>query len=135
MIDTGAFLAQRSPRDQYHARAVKGFNALASSPIELYSTEHVLNEVMTLLAQRESYAYAAEAGEELIGSQVLQWLDATNADWRAALKMMRKYADQRVSFTDCISFALMRRQGIKHVFGFDRHFSAAGFKVLLGEDI
>ena len=127
LIDTGAFYAQRDPGDAHHNRARTAFEALSTAAGEIYSTEHIIDETITLLARRESYAYAAMAGEELLTSRVIRWLDATPADWKDALRLMRKYADQAVSFTDCISFSLMKRQGIKHVFGFDRHFEAAGF--------
>lgn len=129
LIDTGAFYAQRKPDDQHHEKARRGFDELAGSGLRLYSTEHILDETLTLLARGESYAYAAEAGDDLLSSQALRWLDATAADWASALRLMRKYADQAVSFTDCVSFALMRREGIRHVFGFDRHFQAAGFRL------
>jgi predicted nucleic acid-binding protein len=129
LIDTGAFFAQRDPSDQFHASASRAFAELAGMGVQLFSTEHILDETLTLLARRESYAYAAEAGAELTSSRVLRWLDATAADWTAALRHMRKYADQSVSFTDCISFALMKREGIKHAFSFDRHFQAAGFRL------
>ena len=76
----------------------------------VYSSEHILDETLTLLARRESSAYAAAAGEELFASRVLRWLDATPAKWQTALRLMRKLADQAVSFTDCLSFALMRRE-------------------------
>jgi predicted nucleic acid-binding protein len=132
LIDTGAFFAQRNPGDEHHERANRGFTDLARSSVLLYSTEHILDETLTLLAQRESYAYATEAGEELLNSRALRWLDATASDWTAALRLMRKYADQAVSFTDCLSFALMKREGIKDVFGFDRHFRAAGFRLWSG---
>lgn len=129
LVDTGAFLAQRDPSDQHHALATRGFQELAGLTVSVFSTEHILDETLTLLARRESYAYAAETGADLTASRVLRWLDATAADWTVALRLMRKYADQAVSFTDCISFALMKREGIKDVFGFDRHFQAAGFRL------
>jgi uncharacterized protein len=44
--------------------------------------------------------------------------------------MLHKYADQRVSFTDCISFVMMKRERVKIAFTFDRHFSLAGFRCL-----
>jgi predicted nucleic acid-binding protein len=43
---------------------------------------------------------------------------------------MRKYSDHEVSFTDCVSFAIMRRQQIRTAFTFDRHFRDAGFRVI-----
>jgi predicted nucleic acid-binding protein len=43
---------------------------------------------------------------------------------------MRKFADQGMSFTDCVSFAIMRRRRIRTVFTFDRHFQQAGFRLL-----
>jgi predicted nucleic acid-binding protein len=128
-VDTGALLAQRNPGDEHHRHALAAFARLASSAALLYSSEHVLDETLTLLARRESYSYAAEAGEDLLGSRALKWLSASPGDWRTALSLMRKYADQAVSFTDCISFALMKREAIKYVFGFDRHFRAAGFRL------
>jgi predicted nucleic acid-binding protein len=36
--------------------------------------------------------------------------------------------DQKVSFTDCVSFTLMREAGIQTAFAFDSHFERAGFK-------
>ena len=129
LIDTGAFYAQRDPGDIHHERATNAFALLADTGGEIFSTEHIMDETITLLARRESYAYAAAAGEELLSSRVLRWLDATPAEWKEAIRLMRKFADQAVSFTDCISFALMKREGIRHVFGFDRHFDAAGFQL------
>lgn len=128
-LDTGALYAQRDPRDQHHGAALTGFAQLAEIQSDIFSSEHILDETLTLLARRESYAYAAAAGEELFSSRVLRWLDATPAEWQAGLRFMRKHADQAVSFTDCLSFALMKRENIRHVFGFDRHFEAAGFRL------
>ena len=50
-------------------------------------------------------------------------------EFEALVELFRKFADQRVSFTDCVSFALMRRYGIAKAFGFDRHFVHAGFEL------
>lgn len=45
-----------------------------------------------------------------------------------ALKLFKKFADQKVSFTDCTSSVLAQRYKIKNIFTFDKHFSRAGFK-------
>ena len=82
LIDTGAFYAQRDSADQYHATAKAGFEMLEKVETLVYSSEHILDETLTLLARRESYAYAAAAGEELFASRVLLWLDATPRNGR-----------------------------------------------------
>ena len=128
-IDTGAFLARELAHDQHHATATEGWQALADSEDRLFSTEHVLDETITLLARRESYAFAAECAATYLQSKAIEWLRPTMEDYSKAVKLMRKYADQSVSFTDCISFVLMRRESITRVFGFDRHFQAAQFRL------
>ncbi|MEI9898572.1 MAG: hypothetical protein WDN28_33130 [Chthoniobacter sp.] len=66
---------------------------------------------------------------DLSQSKAIEWLRPAPEDLAKAAKLMRKYADQSVSFTDCVSFVLMRREAITRVFGFDRHFQAAQFKL------
>lgn len=46
--------------------------------------------------------------------------------WSEAIQLFLQYADVRLSFTDCVSFALLQRMGITEVFGFDAHFGLMG---------
>ena len=128
-IDTGAFLAWELERDQYYEIARRRWGLLADSAIRLYSSEHVLDETLTLLGRRSSYAHAANRGADYLRSESLEILQTSEEDWPRALKAMTKYADQGVSCTDCLSFVLMKREKIRSVFTFDRHFAAAGFAI------
>ena len=67
-----------------------------------------------------------------LASQEIIWLSATREDWHASLRWLEKFADQKLSFTDALSFTLMRREGLSTVFGFDRHFESAGFELWPG---
>lgn len=125
-IDTGAFLAKEVAADQHHTSAVAGW-AKAEAAI-LFSSEHILDESATLLSRRTNYAFAAGWGHDVLKSEI-RWLKSEPSDWSSALTLMRKYADQGVSFTDCLSFVLMKRAGLKDVFGFDHHFESAGFRL------
>jgi len=51
------------------------------------------------------------------------------ADELEALSFFQKYADQKISFTDCLSFVIMKKLSIKQVFTFDRHFEYLGFEL------
>ena len=127
-LDTGSLVARELTRDQYHKKAVDGWGSIRQSNCLLYCSEHVLDEATTLLSRRRSYAFASKCALNYIKSELIQWLPTTESDLENAIMFMRKYADQAVSFTDCISFVLMKRRGIKHIFSFDRHFEAAQSK-------
>jgi len=127
-VDTGAFLAKEIAADQHHRRATDLWDTLKDQGTQLFSSQHVLDETATLLARRTTYAWAADWGRDVLAAG-FRWLTADENDLSAAFVQMRKYADQGVSFTDCVSFVLMRKERLRYVFGFDRHFEAAGFQV------
>ena len=41
--------------------------------------------------------------------------------------ILAKYSDQDFSYTDAVSFVIMKRQKIRKAFCFDKHFVTAGF--------
>jgi predicted nucleic acid-binding protein len=127
-VDTGAFLAKEIANDQHHVAAMVNWRDLSLARTALYSSEHVLDETITLLARRTTYAWAADWGRDALASGI-SWLRADEMEWKQALRLMQKFADQGVSFTNCVSFVLMRREGLREVFGFDGHFAAAGFRL------
>jgi hypothetical protein len=127
-VDTGAFLARYLSRDNHHRRATRSWKALVRRDWKCYTSSFVLDETFTLLARRSSYSFAAARARSLYASKALQILRPTADDEHEALLLFEKYADQKVSFTDCISFALMKRHLIRRAFAFDRHFEDAGFE-------
>ena len=127
-VDTGAFLARYLAADQHHANAVATWQTLADDGIPLCTSNFVIDETLTLLARRAGYRFAAERGQVIYRSKQLRVLRPTADDEHRSLGLFAKYADQNVSFTDCISFALMRTRSIRKAFSFDRHFVYAGFE-------
>jgi predicted nucleic acid-binding protein len=96
----------------------------------VYTSNHVISETLTLLAGRVSYQFAAERAEAIYFSREMEILYGSKEDEIEAVRLFRKFGDQRVSFTDCVSFVLMKRHGPRTAFTFDRHFRAAGLGVL-----
>ncbi len=127
-IDTGAFLGRYIDRDQYHLEALEGWRQIRGSASRCYTSNFVLDETFTYLARRTSYEFAAERARCLCSSEVLHILRPDGDDELRAVGYFEKFADQRVSFTDCVSFALMKKKRIRRVFSFDRHFALAGFE-------
>ena len=126
-IDTGAFVARFLERDQYHARAIEVWRDLEQAKLQCVTSNFVVDETLILLARKASYEFAFERAQNLYDSTNVRILRPTEADELAAIMNFGKFADQKVSFTDCVSFALMKRHGLGDVFTFDRHFALAGF--------
>ena len=129
-IDTGAFIARYVERDQYHNRAVECWSILEKARDRCFTSNAVLNETFTLLGRFDGYPFAAQRAANIYSSTALTILRSNHDDEVNALGFFRKYADQRVSFTDCLSFVLMRKQKITRAFTFDRHFALAGFSII-----
>ncbi len=128
-VDTGAFLARYIRRDSFHRRAIRIWAEIERRHTRCFTSNFVLDETWTLLGRRASYNFAAGRARALLGSQALTILRPDAVDEAEAVDLFVKFADQRVSFTDCVSFVLMRRYGIERAFTFDRHFAAAGLEV------
>jgi predicted nucleic acid-binding protein len=126
-IDTGAFLARHLARDQFHERAVEGWTQLSGH--RCVTTSHVIDETLTLLARRAGHAFAGERARAILTSRVLQIERPDLDDELAALEQFERFGDQAISFTDALSFAVMRRLRIERAFCFDRHFALAGFEL------
>ena len=129
-IDTGAFLARYIKRDQYHKQAVELWNQLRKMQERCFTSNFVLDETFTLLGRRAGYKFAIQRARNIYLSKKLTILRPTHEDELMALDIRDKYADQELSFTDCISFIFMRKNKIKRVFSFDAHFKLPGFQLL-----
>ena len=129
-IDTGAFLARYLRNDQHHRSAVAVWEKLGSNHENCITSNFVLDETFTLLGRRAGYGFAVQRAKNIYASRTLTIYRPDRRDEINALQFFGKYADQHVSFTDCISFVLMKREKINRVFSFDRHFLFAGFHVV-----
>jgi hypothetical protein len=126
-VDTGAFLARHLVRDEHHHDAARGWRGIREErPL---TSNLVLAEAFTLLARWAGGAFAAQRAAAILRSERMEILRPGLADELEAVPLLEKYADQKVSFTDCVSFVLMRKLGIDRAFSFDRHFLAAGFRL------
>ena len=128
-VDTGALVARVLPRDQSHRASRRGWESLEDVEVKLFSSEHVFDEAVSLLVRQAGAGYAARWARDHLASDEIVWLNTTRDDWHEALRWLEKFADQKVSFTDCLSFSLMRREGLVATFSFDRHFELAGFEL------
>ncbi|MBW2534346.1 MAG: PIN domain-containing protein [Deltaproteobacteria bacterium] len=129
-VDTDAFLARYVAADQHHRAAQRTWKKLGRTKQRLFTSSFVLDELVTLLGRRAGHAFAAERARRIYASPRLEILRPTRAGELAALDLFERYAASQVSFTDCVSFALMKQARIRRAFTFDRHFVLAGFDTI-----
>jgi predicted nucleic acid-binding protein len=127
-IDTGALVARHVAADQHHAAALSAWERIETSRDRCFTSNFVLDEVWTLLSRRAGATFAAERARRLYASPRFTILRPEQDDEMDALSLLVKYTDQSASYTDCISFVLMRRSKIRRVFTYDAHFERAGFE-------
>ena len=129
-IDTGAFLARYLSNDQYHDQSNEMWDAIRRRREACITTNFVLNEFFTLLGRRAGNTFAADRALNIYASRVVKIMRPDRKAEVKAIDAFEKYADQKVSFTDCISFILMKQEGIKRAFSFDFHFRLAGYELV-----
>lgn len=128
-IDTGAYLALFHKQDRHHQECCKFWEKIDNSNCIPITTNHVIDELATLLARRTDYNFAYRKLHEIYASEYPIIYRPDRDDELKALESFGKYADQKVSFTDCLSFAVINKLKIEQIFSFDKHFSIGSFQV------
>jgi predicted nucleic acid-binding protein len=127
-IDTGAFLAKFLINDQHHKSAIITWNKLQKVKDRFFTTNFILDEMITLLGRWVSEDFSLEKAYSIYNSRSFVILRPDEFDELKALEYYKKFKDKKIGFTDCISFTLMKKHRIEQVFSFDRHFTDVGFK-------
>jgi predicted nucleic acid-binding protein len=130
-MDSAGFLALWDASDEHHSRAVTLQEALARKLRRFVTTEYIVDETITLLLVRHSHGAAVDFLNTIETTEALglEWIGAERFQHAGAL--FRKHSDKEWSFTDCVSFAVMRELRIREAFTTDHHFEQAGFVSLL----
>ncbi len=128
-VDTGAWFALSDRSDQHHCEAVDIYPELIKK-YQLLTTNMVVAETYILIRRSMGHAPAVLFLESIAASPRITKLYSDSICENAAEDILRKYQDQDFSYTDAVSFAVMKIYKITTAFSFDQHFAAAGFIML-----
>ena len=126
-VDTSAWYALANAKAPRHKDVRE---ALAGWEDRLVTTDYVFDELVTLVRRRVGHAPAVAMGEALREGDTCLLLTVEPGDLEQAWAQFSKEKDQAFSFTDCTSFAVMRRLKLATAAALDEDFSRAGFTVL-----
>lgn len=130
-LDTSYLIAVEDADDQKHREALKHWRKLSQKPsLHIVTTSYVFDEVITFLNDRRLHSKAVEVRRKLLSSRTINLVHVDEELFDEAWTYFQKRKDKRYSMTDCVSFVLMKRMGLKQALTFDRHFKQAGFTKL-----
>jgi predicted nucleic acid-binding protein len=130
-IDTSGFYALLVRGDDKHAAAEAWLKRAEKQRARAVTTDYVLDETATLV-KTKGYGHLLKGFfDRLEGSEAVrvEWTDQRR--FQHAKEFFLQYADHAYSFTDCVSFVVMRLQGLREALTKDKHFREAGFTALL----
>lgn len=131
-VDTSAWISLVAAKDPYHEPVAKEWLHLLDAQALLVTTADVLSETITHLRYHAGHALALQfysLAQEAEAQHRLQihWVD--QAVFAQAWRIFASYSDQAFSVTDCTSFAVCQREGIRTALTLDRHFRIMGLAV------
>lgn len=136
--DTWAYVGAADRRDQHHVQVVQLAAEVEVAKLHQVTSTYVVDEALTLLRSRAGYEVAIEFGEGLrqaVWEKDVTLVMVTEVHLEQAWNLFKRYRDiKKLSFTDCTSFVVMRKRGIKYVFTDDAHFEQVnlGFQIFKG---
>jgi predicted nucleic acid-binding protein len=128
-LDTAFVQALLNRRDQYHPLALALLPRVRSAD-EVWTTEAVLVEIGNAMSGTDRAA-AASFISQCYQTANMRVVSVDSTLLFRALDLYRSHADKLWGLTDCISFIVMREQGLTEAATADSHFVQAGFHALL----
>jgi hypothetical protein len=126
--DTSYLIALVNGGDEAHEDAT-GYTAGFDGRI--VTTDWVLVEFANFLSKPPNRELFMAMLQELRDDARVTIVSAANATFDMGAALYANRLDKQWSITDCISFAVMKDQGIEHALTKDHHFEQAGFNRLL----
>jgi len=126
-VDSGAWIALRSRRDQHHEEADRLFREAVTQRIRLFTTSLVVAEVHRLTLFRAGVQPALRALDRIDASPSVTVHFPGAESHAAARRWLERLAPRPVTYADAVSFAVMEEARCSHVLGFDADFEVAGF--------
>jgi len=129
-VDTSAFLALVNEKDNNHIAAKTFLEGIKNGKVKvrkIITSDYIIDETLTRIRYSVGHKEAVKWGKDILASRVVEKADVGKEIFDLAWELFETYEDKKLSFTDCTSFALMKKKGIERVFSFDGDFENIGF--------
>ena len=130
LIDTWGWLALGHRRDARHQEVKAFYQALRKQGVRLYTTDYVLDEVISLLFRREAFEESIRFTEGIFQASHKAQLTierVTSERFTSVWALRKRFQDKpKISFTDLTSMVIMQERSITKILTDDDHFTHVG---------
>jgi predicted nucleic acid-binding protein len=130
-LDTAFAIALISPKDAFHERALELAKQVEKNKTHLVTTRAVIIEIGNALSKETMRKSAVELIDSMEEDETIAVVPVSEEIYNDAFKIFRSRLDKEWGLTDCISFVVMKQQGIANALTADQHFQQAGFTALM----
>ena len=129
-VDTWGWMALGHRREPRHAEVKRVYQECRTHQIPIYTSDYILDEVITLLFRREIFGEAIRFVQSILIAAALGQVRierVTSDRFSRAWELRKQFQDKpTISFTDLISMVIMAECSIRQVLTEDRHFLQVG---------
>jgi len=129
-VDTWGWVVLHNKRETKHDEVKAFYRQYRLSGANIYTTDYVLDETLTLLFRRLPLDLAKTSMKSINdaieqGYLHLEWMSALRFEETKVLRL--RFEDKpRISFTDLTSMVVMKELGVKDIVTGDEHFEHVG---------
>jgi uncharacterized protein len=128
-IDTSAILAICNADDERHSDAVEAWIRIIDNEEVVSTTNYVVVETIAVLQHRHGIPAVRRFVEDVLPAVLIEWVDPA-IHTAAVAAVIASQSRQSPGIVDSVSFEIIRKSQIEHVFCYDKHFANAGFTII-----
>ena len=130
-LDTAFAIALIFPKDFFHEKALELAKQVEKTKARLVTTRAIVIEIGNALSKEGLRKSAVELIDSMEADEMISIISISDGVYKDAFKLFRSRLDKEWGLTDCISFVVMKQQGITKALTTDQHFQQAGFITLM----
>ena len=112
-VDTSAFLALVNEKDNNHLAAASFLEEIKNGKVrikKIITSDYIIDETLTRIRYAMGHKEAVYWGQDILSSKVIEKVDVGRELFEPAWELFKTYEDKKLSFTDCTSFAIMKKR-------------------------
>ena len=119
-VDSNYLIALSNPNDSLHDIAIRLSDKLLKENTNLFISNYVFLEIVTVLTQRVNKEIALITGTELLQNRQVEIIHITKNLQQKSWEIFKMINKKNISFVDCSCIAVMEFENISTLLSFDK---------------